>query len=264
MVYYPLVSIVIPLYNSKDDIWGCLESIRNQIYKNYEIVIVDDGSTDNSVIIVEEYIREHSDMRILLLRQENSGPSKARNNGIANSKGEIIAFIDSDDEWKTNKLSSIVSLFNNNEITLASSLYSIGENEIFTNLDNSIEVITLNKLLRKNYFITSGTVCRSNVFSEFMFNESQKYSEDYRLWLEICSNNYKCVLLRSCLVKMNSKPIYGGSGLSSKLFEMEKGELCNYRHLFKLKYINLFQFFYAVILSLLKYVIRVINVRLKK
>ena len=259
----PLVSIVIPLYNSQNDILNCLKSISNQVYKNYEIIIVDDGSTDNSLNIVKDFKEKHPEILVKLFCQKNSGPSKARNVGIRESKGELIAFIDSDDEWRENKLNCIVPIFNNQEIALVASLYSIGEKEVFKNLDDSIEFISFNKLLLKNYFVTSGTVCRTSVLNHFRFNESQKYSEDYRFWLEICSHGYRSVLLYSSLTRMNAKPIYGSRGLSSKLYEMEKGELQNFMYLFKTHKINLFQVSMAVIFSLVKYCIRVINVKIK-
>ncbi len=260
----PVVSIIIPLYNSQDDIVRCLESIFRQTYKNYQVIIVDDGSTDNSVPLVERFISEHSDMQIKLFHQQNSGPSKARNNGISNSNGEIIAFLDSDDVWKDNKLSSIIPIFNDKKVGLVSSLYSIGDEEVFKKPDNSVTLITLNKLLFKNYFVTSGTVCRSNLLKKYLFYEPQKYSEDYRLWLEICSSGCKCLLLKSVLTKMNFKPIYGSSGLSSKLYEMEKGEWQNFAHLFKTKRINIFQFTGAIVFSSMKYIGRLINVKIRQ
>ena len=256
----PFVSVVIPLYNSQDYILNCLKSVSAQDYKNFEVIIVDDGSTDCSVDIVKEFIKNHPEVPIQLIRQQNSGPSKARNVGILEAHGELIAFIDSDDEWRCNKLSSIVPIFENQDIALVASLYSIGDKEVFRNLDGSIELISLNKLLIKNYFVTSGTVCRAKVLRLFRFNESQKYSEDYRLWLEISSHSYECVLIHSSLTRMNAKPIYGSRGLSSKLYEMEKGELTNFLYLFKINKISIFQFSKAVFFSVVKYCIRIINV----
>lgn len=264
MNYNPLVSIVVPLYNSQNDIENCLESIFRQTYKNYEVIIVDDGSTDNSVYLVEHFISKHTDMQILLLHQQNFGPSKARNEGVLHSKGDLIAFLDSDDEWKSDKLSSMVPFFVDNEVGIVSSLYSIANDCAFNNLDNSVKLITPNRLLFKNYFITSATVCRANVLKKYLFNELQKYSEDYRLWLEICFSGYKCLLFNSCLTKMNSKPIYGGSGLSSKLYEMEKGEWRNYYHLLKISRINFFQFLCAISFSSIKYIYRIVDVKIKK
>lgn len=96
-----LVSVVIPVYNRENTIKRAIDSVLCQTYANLEIIIVDDGSTDNTVEIVKGY----EDRRIrLVCQKENGGANKARNIGIANSRGEYIAFQDSDDEWFQDKL----------------------------------------------------------------------------------------------------------------------------------------------------------------
>ena len=89
-----MISVVIPLYNKEASIKQSLMSVLSQSYQDFEVVIVDDGSTDGSVAKVEEI----QDSRIRLIRQENGGPSKARNTGVKNAKGEWVLFIDADDE----------------------------------------------------------------------------------------------------------------------------------------------------------------------
>ncbi len=91
----PLVSIVIPVYNVENFVTDALESVCNQTYKNLEIICVDDGSKDNSLSILNFY--SEKDERIKVISQENGGVSSARNNGIKNSQGEYICFLDSDD-----------------------------------------------------------------------------------------------------------------------------------------------------------------------
>ncbi|HZH58307.1 MAG TPA: glycosyltransferase [Metabacillus sp.] len=91
----PKVSVIVPVYNCEKYLLKCLESICNQTYSNIEIIIVNDGSTDNTEkIIINMKEQEH---RIIYYKQENSGPSEARNKGISLSKGEYLVFIDSDD-----------------------------------------------------------------------------------------------------------------------------------------------------------------------
>lgn len=90
-----LVSVIIPLYNAEKTIGRCLQSVMNQSYENLEIILADDGSTDESVAICREYGR--TDSRIRILQQSNSGPGVARNLGIDGSNGAYIAFVDSDD-----------------------------------------------------------------------------------------------------------------------------------------------------------------------
>lgn len=91
----PKVSVIIPAYNVEEYIGQCLESILNQTYKDFEVVIVDDGSNDRTVEIIEQYQNKNSN--ISLLRQKNSGQSIARNKGLSVAKGEYIVYIDSDD-----------------------------------------------------------------------------------------------------------------------------------------------------------------------
>ena len=95
-----MISVVIPLYNKEASIKQSLMSVLSQSYQDFEVVIVDDGSTDNSVAKVEEI----QDSRIRLIRQENGGPSKARNTGVKNAKGEWILFLDADDELEPGAL----------------------------------------------------------------------------------------------------------------------------------------------------------------
>lgn len=94
----PLISIILPVYNAEKYIERALKSLVNQSYKNIEILCIDDGSKDNSYNIIKEF----KDERIKLFKQENSGPAKARNVGLSNSKGEYIMFCDADDWYEPN------------------------------------------------------------------------------------------------------------------------------------------------------------------
>ena len=91
----PLISVIVPVYNVEDYLVDCVESIITQSYKNLEIILVDDGSTDGSGIICDNY--KSRDTRIIVIHQKNKGLSAARNSGIDVSKGEYIGFVDSDD-----------------------------------------------------------------------------------------------------------------------------------------------------------------------
>lgn len=101
-----MISVVIPLYNKEKQIAATLRSVFNQTFQDFEVVIVNDGSTDSSVSVVESL----GDSRIRLINQKNSGVSAARNRGIDEAKGELIAFLDADDEWKQEYLETQMSL----------------------------------------------------------------------------------------------------------------------------------------------------------
>lgn len=97
-----MISVVIPLYNKEKQIAHTLQSVFNQTFQDFEIIIVDDGSTDGSVAEVEKF----SDSRIRLIHQKNAGVSAARNRGIEEAKSDLIAFLDADDEWKPEYLAT--------------------------------------------------------------------------------------------------------------------------------------------------------------
>lgn len=101
-----MISVVIPLYNKARQVKETLESVLNQTFQDFEVVIVDDGSTDNSV----EVVRSISDSRIRLISQTNGGVSSARNRGIEDAKSKYIAFLDADDKWHNDYLETQVNL----------------------------------------------------------------------------------------------------------------------------------------------------------
>lgn len=140
------VSIVMPLYNKEDHIEKTINSILNQKYTNYELIIVNDGSTDNSLNIV----RKFKDSRIKIINQHNSGISIAKNIGIINSSYDLIFFIDADDVWRENHIDNIVSLslkYNNASVFVSG--YSFITND---NVKNILVNSTQNDGLIKDYF----------------------------------------------------------------------------------------------------------------
>lgn len=107
MNYTPLISIVIPVFNRENTLHYCIDSILQQKYKNWELLLVDDGSLDKSAEICKDY--ESRDSRIHYFYQENQGAGPARNKGLENAKGEWVTFIDSDDAIMPNHLDQVVS-----------------------------------------------------------------------------------------------------------------------------------------------------------
>ncbi len=106
----PEVSVVIPFYNRHEYIARSVQSVLNQTFQNFELILVDDGSADASFTFVSKYIADLHDTRIRLLHQSHTGVSAARNKGIEASQSELIAFLDSDDEWKPDFLKTILRL----------------------------------------------------------------------------------------------------------------------------------------------------------
>ena len=102
-----LISVIIPVYNVEEYLRECVDSVINQTYKNIEILLIDDGSTDSSGRICDEYAAK--DERIRVVHQQNAGPSKTRNTGLNNAKGKFIYFVDSDDYIESNTLELLLN-----------------------------------------------------------------------------------------------------------------------------------------------------------
>lgn len=111
------ISVIIPVYNAELYLCQCLSSVISQTYGNLEIICVDDGSTDNSGEIVDEFARE--DTRIIAIHQQNMGESKARNAGIVRATGDYIAFVDCDDWIEPDMYETLVSALENNDVDIS-------------------------------------------------------------------------------------------------------------------------------------------------
>lgn len=167
----PLITVVIPVYNVEHYLKKCLDSIVNQKYSNLEIIIVNDGSTDNSEKICQEYL--HSDKRINLITQKNQGLSAARNTGIDNAHGKYICFVDSDDYLDKHFVSELYHTLvkNKSDISVCDFWYVDGnggkwsvrdkQNKNYSNIDaikdifsgkQETEIMTWNKLYKKELF----------------------------------------------------------------------------------------------------------------
>ena len=123
-----LVSIITPCYNSEKYISDTIESVIKQKYKNWEMIIVDDFSSDNSVQIIEKYVK--LDSRIILVKLDsNKGAGYARNKAIKKAKGQYYAFLDSDDLWNCDKLSVQIQFMEKNNIAFSYSNYNLIESD---------------------------------------------------------------------------------------------------------------------------------------
>lgn len=122
-----LISVIIPVYNVEKYLKNCLDSVINQTYKNIEIILVDDGSTDNSGKICDEYAQK--DLRIKVIHKENGGLSDARNVGIEQSIGKYITFIDSDDDIDTGYVRYLYELLNRNNTKMSIAAYTVVSKE---------------------------------------------------------------------------------------------------------------------------------------
>lgn len=118
-----LISIIIPIYNSKATLDACLQSINNQTYTNLEILLVDDGSSDGSLSLCNLY--SERDSRIKVLHQDNKGPSAARNLGLSQATGDYISFLDSDDEIECSYFETLLGMIKASKADVSAISYSI-------------------------------------------------------------------------------------------------------------------------------------------
>jgi len=187
----PLVSVIIPTYNKSQYLREAIESVLNQTYKNIEVIVVDDGSTDNTGEIVKLF----NDSRIIYFWQGNKGPASARNTGIKKAQGKYIAFLDSDDLWLKEKLEKQIDFMGKNpEIgLLGTGCYEITDKgkvigkKIFPGKNEILQ----RDLIKYNPFIQSSIITKREVFDKVGFYDKKfQESEDYELWLRI-AGNYK-------------------------------------------------------------------------
>lgn len=265
-----LVSVIIPYFNSEGTILRALKSVKAQSFKDYEIILVDDGSRDGSHGIVEAFKGENLELKIINIYQENMGPSAARNNGIRHAKGEYIAFLDADDEWRYEKLDIQLTLMEEEDIDmLGCNYYLIKDNSKskFCFVKEKLKRITFKELLYKHYFATPCVIVRKSVLLESgFFPEKQHYMEDSYVFTSI-ARKYRAFMCSDGLVNIYKLP-YGEAGLSSKLWEMEKYELLNFRKFRKEnngyeEKLNFMQYLGVNFFSLLKYIKRSITVKIR-
>lgn len=192
-----MISIVIPLFNVERYIESCLRSFENQKYKDFEIIIVNDGSQDNSVAIVENIIKK-SKIKIKLLHQKNSGVSAARNTGIINAQGEFICFVDADDMVTPEYLSKMFYEINRNNHDIVICDYEYVNEDCACNFINSannhFQKISSSEALEKYLYrdISPGIwsiMIRTSLIKEnkLFFSEGFRYSEDIEFIFKIMS-----------------------------------------------------------------------------
>lgn len=179
-----------PMHNSEAFIGEAIESVMAQTYKHWELLVVDDYSTDNSVCIVKKYLNMDSRIRLLYNDKHTGLPSSPRNFGIKHARGQYIAFLDSDDRWLPYKLERQIRLFNHNNVAIVFSNYEKTEEN--GNRANRIVKapikVTYRDMLHSNYI--GNLTCiydRGKTGTSLMPNI---HHEDYALWLTILKKGY--------------------------------------------------------------------------
>lgn len=198
-----LVSIIMPSYNTGRFINETIESVLAQSYVNWELIIVDDCSTDNTDVIVSEFL---NDSRIRYIKNEkNSGAAVSRNRALKEAKGKWIAFLDSDDLWEPDKLENQISFMNDNGYHFSYTNYI----EIDENSKPNGKSVTGPKRVTKrgmyNYcWIGCLTVMYNSEVIGLIQIEDIKKNNDYAIWLKVCKKA-NCYLLDETLAKYRKR-----------------------------------------------------------
>lgn len=227
-----LVSIIIPSYNSEQYIADTLQCVAEQTWQNWECIIVDDGSTDNSVDIVLSFIS--NDKRFNLIKQVKKGAPAARNTGIQNAHGSFIMFLDSDDLIARTKLSSQLEVFNTNDeigivfcdgycFTKHNNRYDLSDLPVPTQKDFGF--IPYKQMYRKLFFANRLTIHAALIKKELLlkfggFREDLFYHEDHELWIRMAKNgvNFYSMTTRHVFYRQNTV------SMSSNKVNMKIGE----------------------------------------
>ena len=169
-----LISIIVPIYNSEKYIKKCLDSIIAQTYSNLEIILVDDGSTDNSYGICKDY--QQKDDRIILLQQKNSGVSMARNYGLKVAKGEYIGFVDSDDYIEPEMYEELVNsiIESNCKIAICNYYFENSDSKEIKNFQSESKCFSRDSFIENmfNDLCINGFLCNKLYYKELLFNKN--------------------------------------------------------------------------------------------
>ena len=181
----PLISVIIPTFNRVDVLYRSIHSVLHQTYRDIEIIVVDDGSTDATPDLVLSIV----DDRTMYVRQKHLGVSAARNRGISASSGKLIAFLDSDDEWRSDKLEKQLELYGGNNDFICHT------DELWLKDDQAVNQKNIHKKQGGCFFEralerclispSSVLISRSLLDKVGYFDENLLAAEDYDLWLRI-------------------------------------------------------------------------------
>ena len=225
-VHPPLVSVIIPAYRVAKRIAKALDSIRAQTFRDFEIIVINDGSPDSDEL--ERTLAAFPDP-IIYISQENRGPGAARNAGIREARGEFIAFLDADDYWKPDFLEKQRGCFEGDDqpdLVYANALI-VGDGPLagrtFMEATPSTGDVTLESLLSARCtIILSGVLARRrSVLEAGMFDEAFRHSEDYDLWLRMARIGSRIAYQREVLVIRTED----GAGLSANTTELFESAL---------------------------------------
>lgn len=194
----PLISVIMPAYNAEKYIEAAVQSVRSQTYTNWELLILDDCSTDDTAKIAGTFAE--MDSRICLLRNsQNVGVARTKNRGIEVAAGQWVAFLDSDDVWHKEKLEKQLAVVSCTDADIVCCSYSL-MNENAGHLSDFIvpETTSYNDMLKESVLSCSTVPLRRSILMQHRFSAAY-YHEDYALWLELLRSGYRAAASRQVL-----------------------------------------------------------------
>lgn len=202
----PLVSVIMPAYNAGKSIRSAVASVRHQTMENWELIVADDCSDDETGWIVEEIADE--DPRVILVRsEENMGTARTRNRALDMCRGQYVAFLDSDDKWHPEKLEKQIALLEEKKAGLCYSSYAIVGSDGSKCCDDYLvpPSVTFQQLLKENCIGCSTVLLRRKLIKNHRFSEDF-YHEDYLLWLQILKEGNAAVGVTQVLMDYCYRP----------------------------------------------------------
>lgn len=250
----PLVSIITPLYNAKDFIKDTAVSVLTQTLTDFEWIIINDCSTDNSLEIVSQIAEDDKRIKIISL-ESNSGPIAARNSGLKIAKGQYIAFIDSDDLWLPNKLEEQIKLIKTTNAPLCYTYYKkINANGELKNnrLMKVPETVSYLDSLKSHSIVASSALYNTSITGKILQSSKAPIGkDDYDFFLFILKTYGKAVAVKKELVHLR---VYGDS-LTGNKFLAAKNQWYFYKRHLKLNFLkSLFLFSNYAIKGFIKYI----------
>lgn len=261
------ISVVIPMYNSKDTIIGTLNSVKNQTAFDQilEIIVINDGSVDDSLILVKKYIENNKSLPMVLIDKSNGGVSAARNTGMKVAKGDWIALLDSDDEWLPQKIEiQIKTILENPEIDFLGGDIDDRGLKILWKRINGLYKADVKDICLKMFPQTSVAIFKKSIFAEIGgYDENQKYAEDGNYFVKICAyyNYYHLPIPMVCYG--GGKPAFGFSGLSANLRKMYEGNIKNIQEYKRCSIISMKFYVFLRMFYWAKYIRRILITKLR-
>ena len=213
-----LISVIVPVYNAAGFIEETMACVEAQTYSRWELLLVDDASTDGTTAIIEKYIRDKGEHRIRLIRQpENLGAARARNRGLQEAAGRYIAYLDADDLWVPEKLEHECSFMAKRKAAFAFTGYEFAdENGRGTGKVVRVpETLTYRQALKNTTIFTTTVMFDTEKISRELLEMPVMKSEDTALWWKILRNGYTAYGLDENLAKYRR----AGRSLSSNKLE---------------------------------------------